>query len=139
MDEERQEFKKYQQFIRGQFRKTSKKAQALFIGRSIQLLSDSVMQFMESKKLRMDTLRFMVDTDPLPGPEETIIDGWVLITVAYEIGSEDPFTEEDRKQIEEARKQAEERLREQEKESGPAAMEELEKMVYMPPAEAKIQ
>jgi len=138
-EEEKQEFKKYQQFIRGQFKKSSKKAQALFIGRAIQTLWDSVKGFKEAKKLRMDTLRFLVDEDPLTTAEGDIVDGWILLTVAYEVGSEDPFTEEDRKQLEEARKKAEEMLQKAEEESGPAAMEALERATVIPPVASEIQ
>lgn len=135
-----QEYKKYSQFMTGQFMKTSKKAKALFIGRSIQLLTESVKKYEQEKKLRMDTLRFAVSEEPLTNEDGADVKGWQLVIVAYEVGSMDPFTEEDRKAMEERKKQREEQRRKAEEEVGEAAMEAMEReMGIIPPAASEIQ
>lgn len=135
-----QEYKKYSQFICGQFMRTSKKAKALFIGRSIQLLTESVKKFEQEKKLRMDTLRFAISEAPLTNDDGAEVKGWQLVTVAYEVGSMDPFTEEDRKAQEERRQKREEERRKAEEETGEAAMAAMEREIgIIPPAASEIQ
>lgn len=134
------QYKKYSQNIMGQFKTTSKKAQALFIGRAIQVLTDSLQQHIESKKLRMDTLRFAVSYNPLENGEGETVPGWIVIIVAYEVGSNDPFTEEDEKALEERKRKREEARRRSEEETGMAAMEAMDRELgIIPPAEDIIQ
>ena len=123
----------------GQFSKKSKKAQALFIGRAIQLLKESIEQYREEKKLRMDTLRFIIEEEPATTEDGQIVDGWILIEVRYEIGSLDPYTEEDRKADEERLREAQKRREEEEKQYGDAAMAALELQANLPKVEDKIQ
>ena len=131
--------KKYSQHMYGQFSKKSKKAQALFIGRAIQLLKESIEQYREEKKLRMDTLRFIIEEEPATTEDGQIVDGWILIEVRYEIGSLDPYTEEDRKADEERIREAQKRREEEEKQYGDAAMAALELQANLPKVEDKIQ
>ena len=138
-EENRTEYKKYSQHMMGQFRKTSKKAQAMFIGRSIQLLGDSVEKFRESKKLRMETLRYTVEETKAMTEDGKEVDGWIVLRVAYEVGSMDPYTEEDRKRDEERLMEARERQKETEAEEGEEAMKALERQIYPPKAEDRIQ
>lgn len=137
--EENVQYKKYGQYLQGQFRKSSKKAQALFVGRAIQVLTDSIKPQEEKLKLRMDTLRFIIHNVQLTNEQGEEIPGWIRITVAYEVGSYDPYTEEDRKADEERRQKALEARRRAEEESGPAAMEALEREIFIPPAQDQIQ
>ena len=122
MSDEKIEYKKYSQHMYGQFNVKSKKAQALFIGRSIQKLQESVETFRESKKLKMDTLRFVIEQEPLRNDENEPVKDWILLEVRYEIASLEPYTEEDRKRdaerLEEARKWKED----EEKQYGEAAV-----------------
>ena len=140
MENENQvEHSKFSQYMAGQFRRTSKKSIALFIGRSVQLLTESLQPFIEPKKLKMETLRFAVIQQPLTDSSGTEVPGWDMVIVAYEVGSNLPFTEEDKKAIEERRKKREEEMREEEKEIGAAAMEEMERTIYTGPVEDRIQ
>jgi hypothetical protein len=126
----------------GQFRKTSKKAQAMFIGRAIQLLTESIEQYREEKKLRMDTLHFIVTDCPLRSDEGEEVKGWILIEVRYEVGSMDPYTEEDRKKDAERLQEAREWKVQEEKEYGEAAMEALEeerRRIYPMKTDGRIQ
>ena len=109
-NEKKVEYKKYSQYMQGQFREESKKAKALFIGRSYQTLRESLNQFVESKKLRMDTLRWIIKELPAQNDKGEPVPGWQIGIVAYEVGSFDEYTEEDRKrdkELKEAREKAE--------------------------------
>ena len=103
---------------------------------AIQLLTESVLQYAEEKKLRLETLRYAMNEEQLMSDEGEPVDGWVQITVGYEVGSTDPFTEEDRKELEERRKKREEQMIEEDQEVGDAA---LRAMGVLPPAEDQIQ
>ena len=138
MDEAIQ-YKKFGQFLNGQFRKTSKKPQALFIGRSVQLLTESMEQHKEELQLRMDTLRFILKSEPLTNDDGEEIDGWIKLIVACEVGSYMPYTEEYRKADEEKRKAREEARRRSEEETGMAAMDAMDREIFIPPAESEIQ
>jgi hypothetical protein len=129
MEEAKQEYKKYSQHMYGQFSVKSKKAQAMFIGRSIQLLRSALEDFREDKKLQMETLRFIIEEEPLKNDEGKEVEGWILIEVRYEVGSLDPYTEEDRKRDEERLKEAKKRQEEEEKQYGEAAIEEAEREI----------
>ena len=48
-----QQYKKYSQLIQGQFKKTSKKAQALFVGRAYQTLRACVEEKKDELKMRL--------------------------------------------------------------------------------------
>lgn len=138
-----QQYKKYSQLIQGQFKAGSKKAQALFVGRAYQTLLSSIKEKAEELKMRMETLRFIVQELPLEDDEGVIEPGWIRIIVAYEIGSYMPYTEEDRKAAEERKKQAEERRRKEKEQYGLPAMEAMEREVaglhLVPPVEDQIQ
>lgn len=138
-----QQYKKYSQLIQGQFKKTSKKAQAVFIGRAYQTLRASIDEKAEELKMRLDTLRFIIQEQPLTDDEGVIEPGWIRIVVAYEVGSSMPYTEEDRKAAEERKKQAEERKRQEEEQYGLPAMEAMEREVrglhLVPPVQDQIQ
>ena len=121
------EYKKYGQYVNGQFKKGSKKAQALFIGRSVQALTESLKDFEEKCKLRMDTLRFIIQELPLTDDSGVQEPDWIRIIVAYEVGSETELTEEDRKELEERRKAREEAKRKEEEQYGLAAMEAMDR------------
>jgi len=121
------EYKKFSQYINGQFKKTSKKAQALFIGRSIQALTDSLKDYEKKYKLKMDTLRFIIQEMPLTDDDNVIEPGWIRIFVAYEVGSEMPYTEEDAKAAEERKKAMEEARRREEEQYGLAAMDKMDR------------
>ena len=141
MENENQvEYSKFSQYMAGQFRRTSKKSIALFIGRSVQLLIDSLQPFIVPKKLKMETLRFAVIQKPLTDSSGDEVPGWDMVIVAYEVGSETPITDEDRKAMEERRREREERLKNEEKEIGEAAMAEMERQIYADmPVENRIQ
>ena len=126
------EYAKYSQYMAGQFRRTSKKNIALFIGRSIQTLRESLEPFIEPKKLKIETLRFAVVQRPLTDGKGEEIQGWDLVIVAYEVGSNSVLTEEDKQAIEERRKKREEEQENGDKEIGEAAMKELDRMIYQP-------
>ena len=129
------EKKKVGQFLNGQFKKTSKKAQALFIGRSIQTLTDVMEKNQEKYDLQLETMRFIVHKEQHESDEN-----WIKIIVAVEVGSNQPFTEEDRKALEERRKKAAEERRKAEEETGIAAMQAMERdMPIIPPVEDQIQ
>ena len=136
---EKTQYKKYGQYLQGQFRKTSKKAQALFIGRAIQVLTESITPQAEKLKLRMDTLRFIIHSVQLTNEQGEEIKDWIRITVAYEVGSLEPYTEEDRKADEERRQKALEARKKAEEESGLAAMEAMEREIIPPRVEDQIQ
>lgn len=137
---ETKEYKKYSQYMMGQYKDGSKKAQALFIGRAIQDLTSSVIQHAKEKNLRLDTLRFAVSYNPLENGEGETVKGWTVIIVAYEVGSWDEFTEEDRKAMEEKKKQQEEARRRSEEETGMAAMEAMDRELgIIPPVQDLIQ
>ena len=133
------QYKKYGQYLKGQFRKTSKKPQALFIGRSVQILTESMEQHKKELMLKMDTLRFIVKSEPLLNDDGAEVPGWIRLIVACAVGSYMPYTEEDRKADEVKRKAREEARRRSEEETGMAAMEAMERQVCIPPAEAEIQ
>ena len=116
------EYRKYGQYINGQFRKRSKKAEDLFIGRAIRLLTESLEQYAEEKHIQMDTLRFMVTRTEMEGQPD-----WEYVSVAYEVGSTDEFTEEDRKEAEEQKKKKEEERIAREREIGVAALEDSDR------------
>jgi hypothetical protein len=111
----------------------------MFIGRAIQLLRSSLDGFREEKKLRMETLRFIIEEEPLKDDNGKEVDGWILLEVRYEVGSLDPYTEEDRKRDEERLKAAQARKEEDEKQYGEAAMKALEEQMNMPKMEDRIQ
>ena len=138
-----QQYKKYSQLIQGQFKKTSKKAQALFVGRAYQTLRACVEEKKDELKMRLDTLRFIVQEVPLEDDEGVIEPNWIRIVVAYEVGSYTPYTEEDRKAAEERKRQAEERKKHEEEQYGLPAMEAMEREVaglyLVPPTEDQIQ
>ena len=90
-------------------------------------------------KLRMDTLRFALSTEPLTNDDGEEIDGWIRMTVACEVGSYTLYTEEDRKADEEKRKAREEARRRSEEETGMSAMAAMDRQVCIPPAETQIQ
>lgn len=76
----------------------------------------------------MDTLRFIVTKAEMEGQPD-----WEYVTVAYEVGSSDPYTEEDRKadRQEQQLKELERKMREAE--IGLPAIEESDRqMVYLP-------
>ena len=136
------EYKKYSQFINGQFKKTSKKAQALFIGRSIQALTDSLKDYEEKYKLKMDTLRFVIQELPLTDDNGVQEPDWIRIFVAYEVGSETPFTEEDKKAAQERLKEQMEARRREEEQYGLAAMEAMDRDLMVQgiiPVQSEIQ
>ena len=138
-----QQYKKYSQMIKGQFKKGSKKGQALFIGRAYQALKASVDENAEKLKLRMDTLRFAIQEIPLTDADGVEEPGWIMLIVAYEVGSYTPYTEEDRKAAEERKRQQEEARRKEEEQYGLAAMEAMEREVaglhIVPPVQDTIQ
>ena len=76
------EHSKFSQYMAGQFRRTSKKSIALFIGRSVQLLTESLQPFIEPKKLKMETLRFAVIQQPLTDSSGMEVPGWDMVIVA---------------------------------------------------------
>lgn len=127
------EKKKLGQFLQGQFKKTSKKAQALFIGRAIQTLTEVMEQNEKKFDLQLETMRFIIHEEPHESDEK-----WIKLIVAVEVGSNQPFTEEDRKALEERRKQAEENRRRAEEEIGIGAIRAMESNT-IPPAEDQIQ
>ena len=135
------EYKKFSQRLNGQFKKTSKKAQALFIGRSIQALTESLKDYEEKFKLKMDTLRFVVQEYPQLD-EDGNETGWILLVVAYEVGSNTPFTEEELKALEEKKRKAEEERRKAEEQYGLAAMDAMDRDLMAQgiiPVQSKIQ
>jgi sensor histidine kinase YesM len=87
----------------------------------------------------MDTLRFYVTEEPAKTEDGKEVPGWILLEVGYEIGSLDPYTEEDRKRDEERRKEAQRRKEEDEKQYGEAAMKALEEQMNAPKVEDRIQ
>ena len=138
-NENKTEYKKYGLHMEGQYRKRSKKAQALFIGRAIQQLTDKLKQHEEEKHLRMDTLGFYVHEIPALTEEAVEIPGWIIVVVACDVMSSDEYTEEDRKRDEERIRKAREAREEEEKEYGEKAMRELEKQMHPPKVEDRIQ
>ena len=74
----------------------------------------------------MDTLRFIVQEVPQLD-EDGNDTGWILLIVAYEVGSNTPFTEEELKALEEKKRQAEEERRKAEEEYGLAAMDAMDR------------
>ena len=133
------EYKKYGLNMMGQFRKRSKKAQALFIGRAIQQLTDKLKQHEEEKHLRMDTLGFYVHEIPALTEEAVEIPGWIIVVVTCDVLSSDEYTEEDRKRDEERLRKAREAKAEEEKQYGEKAMKELERQMNPPKVEDRIQ
>ena len=87
----------------------------------------------------MDTLRFILKSEPLTNDDGEEIDGWIKLIVACEVGSYMPYTEEDRKADEEKRKAREEARRRSEEETGMAAMDAMDREIFIPPAEREIQ
>lgn len=133
------EYKKYGLNMMGQYRKRSKKAQALFIGRAIQQLTGALKQHEEEKHLRMDTLGFYVHEIPALTEEGVEIPGWIIVVVACDVMSSDEYTEEDRKRDEERLRKARDAKEEEEKQYGEAAMKELEMQMNPPKVEDRIQ
>lgn len=138
-EEENVEYSKFEQFMLGQFRRTSKKKIALFIGRAVQELTASLQPFIEQYQLRMDTLRFAVHEEPLTDGDGREIENYDLIIVACEVGSYHVMTEEDKRQIEERRKAREQKMLEESEEIGEAAMKAFERQIYTTPPEDRIQ
>ena len=138
-DEKQVEYKKYGMHMEGQYRKESKKAQALFIGRAIQQLTEALKPHEEEKHLRMDTLSFYIHELPAVTEDGVEVPGWIIITVACDVMSSDEYTEEDRKRDEERIRKAREARDEEEKEYGEKAMRELEKQMHPPKVEDRIQ
>ena len=138
-----QQYKKYSQLVQGQFKKTSKKQQAVFIGRAYQTLKASIDDNAERLKMRLDTLRFAIQEVPLTDANGVEEPGWIKIIVAYEVGSYTPYTEEDRKAAEERQRQKEESRRREEEQYGQAAMDAMEREVkglhIVAPVEDQIQ
>lgn len=102
-------------------------------------MGDSVKTFEESKHLRMDTLRYMITESPVITEDGTEVAGWVHINVAYEVGSFDPYTEEDRQRDRERMEEAKKRKAKADEEEGEAAMKALEREIYPPKVEDRIQ
>ena len=75
----------------------------------------------------MDTLRFIIQEMPLTDDDNVIEPGWIRIFVAYEVGSEMPYTEEDAKAAEERKKAMEEARRREEEQYGLAAMDKMDR------------
>lgn len=138
-NENKTEYKKYGLHMAGQYRKRSKKAQALFIGRAIQQLTEALKPHEEEKHLRMDTLSFYIHELPAVTEDGMEVPGWIIITVACDVMSSDEYTEEDRKRDEERIRKAREAREEEEKEYGEKAMRELEKQMHPPKVEDRIQ
>lgn len=137
--ENRPEYKVYGMHMLGQFRERSKKAQAVFIGRSVQQLTEAIDQHREKKRLRMETLRFHTETTPAQTEDGTPVPGWVILAVICEVKSEDLYTEADRKKDEERLRKAREAKAAEERESGEAAMKALETALNAPRVEDRIQ
>ena len=74
----------------------------------------------------METLRYVVEEYPATAENGEIVDGWIVIRVSYEIGSMDPYTEEDRINDEKRLQEAQARREEDEKQYGEKAMQALE-------------
>lgn len=74
----------------------------------------------------MDTLRFIVQEYPQMD-EDGNETGWILLVVAYEVGSNTPFTDEELKALEEKKRQEEEESRKAEEEYGLAAMDAMDR------------
>ena len=138
-EEENVEYSKYERYMLAQFRRTSKKKIALFIGRAVQELKESLEPFIEKCQHRMDTLRFAVHQEPLTDGGGNEIPQWDIIIVACEVGSYHVMTEEDKRQIEERRKAREEQLQKEMEETGEAAMKAFERQIYTTPPEDRIQ
>ena len=102
-------------------------------------MGDSVKPFIEPKKLRMETMRYIVTESPALTEDGEEVPDWIHIEVAYEVGSMDPYTEEDRKADEERLKKAQEQARKEAESEGTAAMEALERTIYLPKTEDRIQ
>ncbi len=140
MENENQvEYSKFSQYMVGQFRRTSKKAIALFIGRAVQELTASLQPFIEQYQLKMETLRFAVLQAPLTDSDGKEIPGWDLVIVSYEVGSNHVMTDEEREQIEKRKQEREQQLKAEEEETGEAAMKAFERQIYTTPPEDRIQ
>ena len=138
-NENKTEYKRYGIYMQGQYKKNSKKAQALFMGRAIQQLTEAMKPHEKEKHLRMDTLCFHVSEEPYVTEDGKEVPNWVIITVACDVLSRDPYTEEDRKKDQERLTEARKRREEEEKQFGEAAMKELEMQMNPPRVEGKIQ
>ena len=75
----------------------------------------------------MDTLRFVIQELPLTDDNGVQEPDWIRIFVAYEVGSETPFTEEDKKAAQERLKEQMEARRREEEQYGLAAMEAMDR------------
>lgn len=137
--EDKNKYSKFSQYMLAQFRRSSKKKIALFIGRAVQELTASLQPFIEQYQLKMETLRFAVHQEPMTDGEGNEIPQWDIIIVASEVGSMHVMTEEEKQQIEERRKAREQQLKAEEEETGEAAMKAFERQIYTTPPEDRIQ
>ncbi len=111
MPEERPvKHKQYGLIVRGQFRKTSKKEIALFVGRAIEDLESKMADKIQEAHLVWDTLCYEVRKVPQRTSDGREIDGYITVIIVAKCMSEDLYTEEDEKRDEEARRKRRETL-----------------------------